>query len=291
MKNNIFLDNEAVDDKAVYNCGSYNTVTNNWYGTDDPNFKDPYLVEWHRVGSNDRLTDSDSLRIEVERDESQREFTLKFVTSSGAHFDGKMTPYNVEISSDKNAEFRGMTYPDGTMKFIFNPLEDGEHTITLKIGSYSKYVGLIYARTPGDFEILQNLINGANGVLDLTRNYTYTVGKDTIINGIEINKPLTINGNGHTIDALRHTRLFKITADNMKLDNITLINGLSEDSQGAIYWSGKNGSVSNSVILKNKGQAYHTEYGILNNTIWFNFKSEENYINAIRSEHDLTFTM
>lgn len=98
--------------------------------------------------------------------------------------------------------------------------------------------------------------------MDLTRNYTYTVGKDTIINGIEINKPLTINGNGHTIDALRHTRLFKITADNVKLDNIILINGLSEDSQGAIYWSGKNGSVSNSVILKNKGQAYHTEYGI-----------------------------
>lgn len=288
--NNIFVNNSISNTYVVYNCGYYDTVKNNWYGTDDPDFNEPYLIEWHMFGKNEKIADSDSLRVEIERDESQREFTIKFVTNSGQPFNGKLTIYNAGMYSDKQAKFTGKTNTDGSMKIVFIPLEDGEHTITFKISSYSKYAGLIFVTIPGDFDILQNLVNEANGILELTRNYTYTVGKDTKIRGIEINKPLIINGNGHTINALGHSKLFEITADNVKLDNLTLINGFSEDDRGAIYWSGNNGSVSNSVFLKNKGRTFNPKDKISNNEIILTFKSSENYINAIRSEHDLTFS-
>ncbi|WP_405305340.1 hypothetical protein [Methanobrevibacter sp.] len=98
----------------------------------------------------------------------------------------------------------------------------------------------------GDFNLLQDLINqaSANSVITLNRDYTFTAGlDDDLINGIYVNKNnLTIDGNGHTINALGKARIFFITSNYVTLTNINFINGyVAEDN----YWraSGPGGAI------------------------------------------------
>ena len=99
----------------------------------------------------------------------------------------------------------------------------------------------------GEFKLLESLINkaGPNSVIDLDRNYTYTVGVDGRTDGISIiHDNVTINGNGFTIDAKGVSRIFNVeNSTNVKIQNITLINGYS-DVGAAI-----NGYQSNNLVL------------------------------------------
>ena len=113
----------------------------------------------------------------------------------------------------------------------------------------------------GDFEILQDLVNKAieshQTELNLTRDYTFTVGNETDpldFNwlDVDITSPLIINGNGWTINALGYCRIFNITSDNVVIRNVTLINGNNATSDGgAIYWSGSNGTVESTFFINN----------------------------------------
>ncbi|WP_458405144.1 hypothetical protein, partial [Methanobrevibacter sp.] len=91
----------------------------------------------------------------------------------------------------------------------------------------------------GDFEILRSFVIKAdeNGVIDLKRNYTYTLGMDTITEGVIIDKNVTIDGHGFTVDALFISRIFNIQADNVMLKNINFVHGNSTvyDYGGAIF--------------------------------------------------------
>ena len=81
----------------------------------------------------------------------------------------------------------------------------------------------------GTFTALQNKIIGAdeNSTVTLENDYKYDEGFDII--GIIIHKNLTIDGNGHTIDALGESRIFLISADGVVLKNITFCNGNAKD--------------------------------------------------------------
>ena len=88
------------------------------------------------------------------------------------------------------------------------------------------------------FTELQSLINGGNTTINLEKDYVYYDGEKTI----EISKNVTINGNGHSIDANNKIRAFYISADNVVLNNITIQNGNNKQA-GAIYWEGANGII------------------------------------------------
>ena len=89
----------------------------------------------------------------------------------------------------------------------------------------------------GTFTALQKKIDNAEAgsTIILENDYLYDDGFD--IEGISISKELTIHGNGHSIDALKKSRIFKIIAGNIVLTDLTLKNGYS-DRGGAIYVSG-----------------------------------------------------
>ena len=90
----------------------------------------------------------------------------------------------------------------------------------------------------GKFSDLSSLIESIpeNGVLELDADYQNdgSVSGD----GISISKSLTIDGKGHTLDAKGKSRIFKLSADNIILKNITFINGYSTECGGAIYNTG-----------------------------------------------------
>ena len=97
------------------------------------------------------------------------------------------------------------------------------------------------------FTDLQSLIQGSSGVVELTDNYKYnsTIDTSDFSNGIFIPNPVTINGNGHSIDASNKAKIFTITGSNVLLNNITFKNAYGDLFGGAISWSGTGGSLLN----------------------------------------------
>ena len=90
-----------------------------------------------------------------------------------------------------------------------------------------------------NFSQLQEFINIVNGIITLNSNITITDGEaSSFANGVIIDKAVTIDGNGHTIDARELARIFNITDDgSLTLNNITLINGNATEG-GAILNKG-----------------------------------------------------
>ena len=97
----------------------------------------------------------------------------------------------------------------------------------------------------GTFSDLQTKIDavGVGGVVNLENNYAYDDSFSN--NGITITNPITINGNGFTINGMGQSRIFNITSlNNVILNNITFMNGNSKLG-GAIIL---NGDVSGIVV-------------------------------------------
>ena len=98
----------------------------------------------------------------------------------------------------------------------------------------------------GTFSELAGLISDApeRSTITLNKNYTRTSG---YYNGIGINKEITINGNGHTIDANGGSRIFSVSGSNVLLNNITFTHANGDVGVG-IYVTGSYFKVINSTF-------------------------------------------
>ena len=102
------------------------------------------------------------------------------------------------------------------------------------------------------FTELETIFNNSEvgDTIDLDCDYEYDSDFKDI--GVEIiNKTLTINGNGHTLDGKNKSRILNILADNVVLNNITFINGYSAESIGALRCHGNNILISNCTFINN----------------------------------------
>ena len=99
------------------------------------------------------------------------------------------------------------------------------------------------------FWFLNYTINGNdNPVIELSHDFYFDPAYDAaFVNGIVINRPVTIKGNGNAIDAKGQARIFKVQSANAVLENLTIINANSDGDGGAIYFSNSatSGTVSN----------------------------------------------
>ena len=106
----------------------------------------------------------------------------------------------------------------------------------------------------GSFGQLANKINNAEAgtIINLTQNYIYQdISSDRpYINGIPINKPLIIEGNGIIIDASNKAGFFNITSSNVIFNNITFKNA----GMNGINWNGDNGVLNNTIFISNNGK-------------------------------------
>ncbi len=146
----------------------------------------------------------------------------------------------------------------------------------------------------GTFTDLQEKINNADAgsTITLENDYKYNSGFPT--EGISINKTLTINGNGHVIDALSQSRIFFINSTRVTLNNIHFINGNATDNGGAIYWYGDNGTVSNCNFANNlaslrAGAIYwYGVNGVINNSNFINNTARKYSGGAIQWDYNST---
>ena len=119
----------------------------------------------------------------------------------------------------------------------------------------------------GSFTDLDDLINNqysSNDTITLSCNYTFNGTDDddsSFIRGISINRGVTIDGKGCTIDGSQKARIFIIIADNVIIKNITFTNGnangdnYKDRSGGAIHWIGSNAEVLDCTFTHNSGGA------------------------------------
>ena len=95
---------------------------------------------------------------------------------------------------------------------------------------------ILGADEPGTFTELQQMIDSGNATINLTKDYQLDGAFNSY--AIKIKNPITINGNGHSIDALGKygIRIFEISqvTSGIILDNITFKNGNSDAHGGAI---------------------------------------------------------
>ena len=126
------------------------------------------------------------------------------------------------------------------------------------------------------FTALNKTINGNdNAIINLTTDYYfYPAYDEAFVNGININRKVTINGNGHIIDAKTQSSIFYVEKSNTTLKNMSFVNSNSYavyltvfatnttisgcrfiknggSMASAITWVGEGGSVSDCIFINN----------------------------------------
>lgn len=103
----------------------------------------------------------------------------------------------------------------------------------------------------GTFSDLNEIIvnSAKNSEIKLDKDYVYSNTTDyNFINGIDINKRLTINGQGHKIDGVNMSRIFAVSVNGVSLKNINFVNSFSNTYAGAIDWWGDRGEIQDCIF-------------------------------------------
>ncbi len=139
----------------------------------------------------------------------------------------------------------------------------------------------------GSFDALINLIESSNGTLTLNQSYLYNDAYDAnYVNGIEINKNLTINGNGYVINGSNIARIFHITSNaTVVLNNLSLVDGASQEG-GLIYNEGDL-TINNSNFV-NDGNST-SRYIYSDNTVVINNSQFEVLVDLVNNTGDISF--
>ena len=105
---------------------------------------------------------------------------------------------------------------------------------------------------------------GDNSTVVLPNDYMYE--NEFTVDGILINKSLTIDGNGFTIDANNSARIFNIAGATVTLQNIKFINGQINGFGAAIYCNDSNLTIINCTFLDNSAYGPNSTGG----AVYFN---------------------
>jgi len=275
----IFLNNKATSSTGyIISSDTTNRVTadNNWWGNTLNNqktrpaaYSDVILSHWYFLNIESNVTFllkngvcNVTFRLDQVSDSNgvltQRNFNnvLPVVFNYTVN-KGNLSKFSADVSD--------LRYDNAI--YFFN--ETGVANITLQTLAVTAYK-LIYYVPDDSFTALNMSLANATDVLNLTHDYKYYDEFDFAFlgTGIKIDKKITIQGNNHTIDAKSKVRVFYVTADEVTLNNLTLING-NADNGGAIYWVGNYGILNNSNVIKNfaslqgGGIFWAGHYGIL----------------------------
>ena len=142
------------------------------------------------------------------------------------------------------------------------------------------------------FKTLQDEINKSENTIEITQDYKFDNESDhELNNGILINKSnITINGNGHTIDASNQSRIFNITGENVTITNLNFINGNSGPNYGGAIFNNATADMSNCTFNANTaesgGSIFTNKELNIDNSTFINSKAKSG--GAIYAQSDMT---
>ena len=305
---NVFINNKDYYGYAVNtdnNDNQYNSINNNWWGTNTPDFKyyEQYITDFSpntwiimKFTSDDDLLSTggeNTLTVSLNTifDRTSKtymefdEYVLNRTVTYTANI-GSLNPISTTFTELTTTTY---TYP-------------ASETITVTATVDNQSLTLTNINNNNSFADLNKIIEELTGTeLILDKNYTFNLNTDLpYLEGIKINNEIKIKGNNYTINGLNKSRIFQIAANNVEIDNINLINGYNNVNGGAIYWTGSRGLINNSQISNSRafrgGGIYSNErYLKIINTVFSDNYAEEkggaiyfnsHYMNIINS----TFT-
>ena len=192
---------------------------------------------------------------------------IKMFTSFSTQ--GKLTPYfqalsqkdvsqNVSINISGNVEVINVSQ---TRSIRLYNLDKSNNTLGLRYSGDERYLDkeMLYVvdlnSDKGNFDELKSKINVLHDgdTLNLTKDYCYVSGST---DGIFISNSVTIDGNGHIIDANNQSAIFNIMANNTVLKNIRFVGANNGDGRGAIYLQGSNCTIINCSFADNFASLY-----------------------------------
>ena len=261
IHDSIFINNSKIN---VDGSGTIKIV-NTWFGNNATNY-DTAPGE-NRINFENWLFLNATVDSNIDDDSKITNITFKLSSynSSGVsdYNNNLLNPINLTITAT-NGNIAATARLGETIQFT--PTSGGTATVTATVENAIQTVEI---PVKGDFDLLQDLVNNESlSVINLERNYTYNQF-DTMTEGVVINRAITINGNGYTINANGKTRIFKITSDNVVLENITFVNGNTTSTGGAVYFSKSGGLINcnftdNSATV-NGGAVHFNETGTVSN--------------------------
>ena len=244
----VFINVNAHYGKAINSLESSVSLDRNWFGNTAENYKSSPTGYTEGVGYNNWLFLNATVNPESISTAQTADIIFKLYLYN--YFTG-ITDYTplakVDLTLNSNGKLdKNVTGLDE--KVTFTPASPGTGSVTATIGDVA-YTTTLTVTDGTTFWDLNQTINGnTNDTITLDRNYAFnsTIDSD-FTEGIFINREVTINGNGYTIDAKGKARVFRVTANNVLIKNITFNNAritISNGYGGAIAWAGDYGSIS-----------------------------------------------
>ena len=251
----VFINNTDVNGKAIYMESSSASLDRNWFGNTAENYKTSPSTYIDGASTDSWLflnatVDPDSISIAETAD-----IIFKLYLYNGSITDyTSLAKFDLALNSNGKLD-KNVTGLDEKVTFTPTSLETGSVTATIGDVAYTTTLTVITDGTT--FWYLNQTINGnTNDTITLDKDYAYNpVSDSAFTGGIEITRSVTINGNGHTIDAKGQARIFNVQGNNVTINNITFVNGKYYGNGGAIFWYGDNGAVSGSSFAGNSANS------------------------------------
>ena len=233
ISNSIFLNNTGIN--VIYSSSEQAIVTNSWFGNNATDYDSKPDVSSNVTVKNWLFLSgvANPAKI-IGLNTSDIIFRLYAYDPSSK----TVSEYNfpeiicLNITSTKGDVDKSTAKFGETIKYSATSFGTGTITAT-----FENIINTIVIDIKESFETLQTIINNAEegSTIILDKNYFYNEG--FTVHGVEINKNLTIDGNGHIIDGANSARIFHVTAGNVVFKNITLINAnLDQNGYGAAIW-------------------------------------------------------
>ncbi|MBR6023619.1 MAG: Ig-like domain repeat protein [Methanobrevibacter sp.] len=143
-----------------------------------------------------------------------------------------------------------------------NDLVSNEDTLSVSLSDDN----VLETKDDGSFTSLQKKIDDApeGSTIFLENDYSYDETKDSDYRfGVRINKEISINGAGHTIDGVNKASILYIFGENVRVDNINFINGNTTGCGAAIHSKYSFNIGNNNTFYNNKcnGTNQYSGYG------------------------------
>ncbi|WP_405264668.1 peptidoglycan-binding protein [Methanobrevibacter sp.] len=251
VNNNIFLGNGGTqihfienDDVSNANC---NWFANNATGFDtEPNVGNVKIDKWlflNATANPDTISVSDTSNIIFKLYQYHSGEISEYDNAPFQNINLTITATNGDVSKNTTKLGEPIT---------FTPTSIGTGSITATIENVDYTTTLTVTTDGTTFWDLNNAINGnANDTITLDKNYTYNSASDSAFTeGILINRQVTINGNGYTIDAQGKARVFNVQARDVTINNLSIKNANYNGNGEAVYFA-ESGSVINCNFINN----------------------------------------
>ncbi len=152
---------------------------------------------------------------------------------------GILPNYQVSVKSLNLDSVESVLIENGVGIYNYIPQSEGEDTLSVldsSIEQASLTVNAIADAKDGSYTELNRLINESEGKIILDKNYTFDDSKDSEFQkGIVIDKEVSIDGNGFTINSTDKAKLFDVkSTGNLILENIILLNDYAVTQSGII---------------------------------------------------------